>query len=214
MPTVLQITSFAATDAYIKMYEAGGSIASVNPALLEWAEKGPKHGCLAVYHGLRIEDNTTGYFIAVWESLEQLRTAKSTPAYTDVAAAFRSVMVDGKPLTHRGFSMPGEYPQPSLEAPVTELVVLLPRDEKEGPKALADMGGVAAELDKPGTGTYAPCEWGPSVDEPSICAMTCGWESMEVHKETVSKPPFSTLIGKVAEIADIVYGHSKMVKIE
>ena len=100
------------------------------------------------------------------------------------------------------------------------------------------MRTVASELAKVGAESF----WGPCVEEPQVCGMIYGWESMEVgwsltlrrkhgrggrglkegtlltkiaqaHQATVGKPPFSTLIGSIAAIAEIGYGHAKLEKI-
>lgn len=35
----------------------------------------------------------------------------------------------------------------------------------------------------------------------------------QAHQATVGKPPFSTLIGSIAAVAEIGYGHAKLEKI-
>ena len=40
------------------------------------------------------------------------------------------------------------------------------------------MRTVASELAKVGAESF----WGPCVEEPQVCGMICGWESMEVRQ--------------------------------
>ncbi|KAI5896856.1 uncharacterized protein SCHCODRAFT_02616024 [Schizophyllum commune H4-8] len=252
MSILFQVLAFTASDRYIQNRKEGNDITSLDEAKVTAAKKSfTEQGCLGVYHGLRLEDGTTGYLFTVWKSLDQLR------ASTSAITAFVDILGSVPPLSQQSFTITGEHPLSALHAPVTELVVLTPHKrqdgltaqedngltphevedgltlhkaedgltphkakalkekdgltplEEAGAQALAGMRTVASELAKVGAESF----WGPCVEEPQVCGMICGWESMEAHQATVGQPPFSTLIGSIAAIADIGYGHAKLEKI-
>ncbi|KAI4527238.1 hypothetical protein K525DRAFT_285423 [Schizophyllum commune Loenen D] len=238
MTVIFQVASFSASDKYIQICKESGDITALDEAKVPAAKKSfTEQGCLGVYHGLRLEDGTTGYLFTVWDSLDKLR------ASTDVISSFITIIASAPPLSQQSFTVTGEHPLSALHASVTELVVLTPHkaeddltarkdngfkaqedngltahkvddgltthNEENGQQALAGMRTVASELAKVGAESF----WGPCVEEPQVCGMICGWESMEAHQATVGKPPFSTLIGSIAAIAEIGYGHAKLEKI-
>ncbi|KAL1741445.1 hypothetical protein HDZ31DRAFT_45432 [Schizophyllum fasciatum] len=203
MSAIVQVTSFRSSEEYIRLHKHDGDGASLDKAKAEMARKScTEQGCLGVFHGLRIEDSTTGYLMTAWDSLDKLRASRDASAFVDS-------MTGGARTSQQTFVVAGEHPLPALHSPVTELVVLTPHNDADGPRVLASMGVVASELHKVG----AESAWGPCVEEPQVCGMVCGWESMEVHQKTVGKPPFSSLIGSIAEVADIGYGHCKLMKV-
>ncbi|KAL1760377.1 hypothetical protein FB107DRAFT_270091 [Schizophyllum commune] len=247
MSVIFQVASFSASDKYIQICEESGDITALDEAKVPAAKKSfTEQGCLGVYHGLRLEDGTTGYLFTVWDSLDKLR------ASADVISSFINVLASAPPLSQQSFTVTGDHPLSALHAPVTELVVLTPHkaadgltshevkyaltphktgsgltaqedngltahkvedgptthNEENGQQALDGMRTVASELAKVGAESF----WGPCVEEPQVCGMICGWESMEAHQATVGRPPFSTLIGSIAAIADIGYGHAKLEK--
>ena len=55
---------------------------------------------------------------------------------------------------------------------------LTTHNEEKGQQALSGMRTVASELAKVGAESF----WGPCVEEPQVCGMICGWESMEVRQ--------------------------------
>lgn len=55
---------------------------------------------------------------------------------------------------------------------------LTTHNEENGQQALTGMRTVASELAKVGAESF----WGPCVEEPHVCGMICGWESMEVRQ--------------------------------
>ncbi|KAL1736499.1 hypothetical protein EV714DRAFT_266454 [Schizophyllum commune] len=258
MSVIFQVVSFSASDKYIQICKESGDITALDEAKVPAAKKSfTEQGCLGVYHGLRLEDGTTGYLFTVWDPLDKLR------ASTDVISSFINVMASAPPLSQQSFTVTGNHPLSALHAPVTELVVLTPHkaadgltshkvkyaltahkvkyaltahkggdgltphkagdgltphqvedgltthNEENGKQTLTGMRTVASELAKVGAESF----WGPCVEEPQVCGMICGWESMEAHQATVGKPPFSTLIGSIAAIAEIGYGHAKLEKI-
>ncbi|KAL1682271.1 hypothetical protein EV122DRAFT_287233 [Schizophyllum commune] len=238
MSVIFQVASFSASDKYTQICKESGDITALDEAKVPAAKKSfTEQGCLGVYHGLRLEDGTTGYLFTVWDSLDKLR------ASTDVISSFITIIASAPPLSQQSFTVTGEHPLSALHASVTELVVLTPHkaeddhtarkangfkaqedngltahkvddgltthNEENGQQALAGMRTVASELAKVGAESF----WGPCVEEPQVCGMICGWESMEAHQATVGRPPFSTLIGSIAAIAEIGYGHAKLEKI-
>ncbi|KAL1702509.1 hypothetical protein EV121DRAFT_281843 [Schizophyllum commune] len=237
MSVIFQVASFSASDKYIQICKESGDITALDEAKVPAAKKSfTKQGCLGVYHGLRLEDGTTGYLFTVWDSLDKLR------ASADVISSFIDILASAPPLSQQSFTVTGEHPLSALHAPVTELVVLTPHkakdgltaleegttpqkdngltthkvedglttpNEENGKQALTGMRTVASELAKVGAESF----WGPCIEEPQVCGMICGWESMEAHQATVGKPPFSTLTGSIAAIAEIGYGHAKLEKI-
>ncbi|KAI5830746.1 hypothetical protein K523DRAFT_301977 [Schizophyllum commune Tattone D] len=238
MTVIFQVVSFSASDKCIQICKESGDITALDEAKVPAAKKSfTEQGCLGVYYGLRLEDGTTGYLFTVWDSLDKLR------ASSDAVTSFINILASAPPFSQQSFTVSGDHPLSALHAPVTELVVLTPHkaedvltaredngfkaqedigltapkvddgltthNEKNGQQALAGMRTVASELAKVGAESF----WGPCVEEPQVCGMICGWESMEAHQATVGKPPFSTLIGSIAAIAEIGYGHAKLEKI-
>ncbi|KAF8919017.1 hypothetical protein CPB85DRAFT_1430169 [Mucidula mucida] len=72
------------------------------------------------------------------------------------------------------------------------------------------MAGQNASLDK-AVRAYPPCFCIPTIDDANVILVIVGWDSREVHLETVSNEPFQALIHGMSQSSDIVMFHADMI---
>ncbi|KAJ7468625.1 hypothetical protein FB451DRAFT_1136776 [Mycena latifolia] len=167
-------------------------------------------GYVRSFHGLQIDDGKTGYFITVWQSVENYTSLVQGTEYSDFLTALKPA-ASGE-LEHHHVDAGTVEPSIALSAPTTELVLFTLKAGVTPPEIFPLFEELARGLDG-AKDAHPPCLWGPSKDSGNNILVFVGWDTVEAHWEAVKEgTELHRVIQELLKKADFVLGHAHLVK--
>ncbi|KIP06413.1 hypothetical protein PHLGIDRAFT_128279 [Phlebiopsis gigantea 11061_1 CR5-6] len=201
LPT-LEICKFVANEAYRTDPTA---ISSALDVLLN------APGCLALYHGLDLEDPQYFHVVVVWEDIQFHRALEQDEvAYPTLLAGIKAIAVSREYLLHANFAIDVNK---ALNAPLTELAwwTIPP---------VADKAVVVNLVQTLMTTIHRECEgeilaggMGQCVEENNKLCVCLGWHSLERFKASIQGSPEAVeIIDRIKGIAELELKFAKLTK--
>ncbi|KAJ7468623.1 hypothetical protein FB451DRAFT_1400984 [Mycena latifolia] len=173
-------------------------------------------GYVRSFHGLQIDDGKTGYFITVWQSVENYTALVQGTMYADFLAALK--LIASGELENHHVDVGGVEPSIALSAPTTELALFTLKAGVAAPNVFPFFEELAC-AQVGAKGAHSPCMWGPSKDSGNTILFFAGWDTVEAHFEAVKEltaegTDLHRTIQALLEKSDFVLGHAHLVKHE
>ncbi|KAF8073751.1 hypothetical protein FPV67DRAFT_763649 [Lyophyllum atratum] len=198
MPTV-EIARFPASDEFV-----------TDPLILEDALETliNTEGVISPHYGLQTEDGRTGYLVVIWKTYEHHMNLMRQPSYPGLIACLTRARSGPLDLQHVDFD---NDIAPALEAPATEFAFMTPKPGASIDDFKAKLKVLGDTMTKEGV-CRVPLGLGESTEHKGTWVMVIGWDSVQAHKDAVSKGPYPELIKSLQELAYIDLKHANLVK--
>jgi quinol monooxygenase YgiN len=201
MAPVLAVFEFPANPGYI----ADPSI--LNPALDILASR---KGAMGVYHGIQVEDSTTGYMLTMWEDIQDHLSMTTEPIYAKIGECLGQVL-GGEPQAPFHLHL---EPAVSVAGIMNANFIVLAKkvtlqEGKTEADLLAEISVVAQVTGIQGMHGQA---LGKKVENPNEFSFITGWESVEDHIASRQHPELSKFLAALTNvIKDIEPIHIRMI---